>query len=102
MIVSIYGQGLPIEAPGLQIDQYIDFGLVSPGSVISRNLNIQNTGSIELTISSISLSGSDAFSINDDELTVQPGSVFGLPITFSSNESGYHYGNLNLLQMIPI
>ena len=102
LIVSIYGQGLPIEAPSLQIDHYnIDFGLVSPGAVSSRNLNIQNTGSIELTISSISLSGSEAFSVNDGQLTVQPGSVLGLPITFLSNESGYHYGDLNLVTNDP-
>ncbi len=72
-------QIITITSPGINITGNTDLGGTLPGTTISRQLYIQNTGTSTLTVSSITLSGTDAadFSV----------SGISLPITIPANGS---------------
>jgi len=75
----------------------LDYGIVALGSSANLNLVIQSTGSEELTIQQIDLSGQpSAFSFTPPALplVLLPGTELALDISFTPSQSGIHLDQL--------
>ena len=64
---------------------------MSIGSSVIEQVQVFNTGSVELNVSSLSLSSASApFSVQENSFTVAPGGTYGFDITFTPTSAGSH------------
>ncbi len=98
---EIQANGLAI-APDLTVLQsLIDFGTVDVGSGKRLSLAISNSGNMELVIDNIELDG-DAYRIASvTPLTLQPGKLFELEVTFLPTVAGDYPGSLTIESDAP-
>ncbi len=83
-------------APNLSIDQNeYDFGTVTVGNTADLQVLVKNTGTADLNITSVELSGNDAFTINQNQsecgtapYTIAAGSSCVLVLTFDPGAAG--------------
>ncbi len=83
------------DAPEIEMDQdsTIEFPLTAIGGTLSKDITIYNTGTQNLILSAVSLSGSndDQFSIlQEPDTTVAPGSSTTLTIQYAPSAEGTH------------
>ncbi len=73
--------------PHIFVDEIIDFGGVKVGKTVKKQLIIRNTGSFSLSVSNISLSGSDAFSVSDlGSFIVPENQSYSIEVSFTPSD----------------
>ncbi|MDP6417189.1 MAG: choice-of-anchor D domain-containing protein, partial [Gammaproteobacteria bacterium] len=93
--IDLLGQGMPIPQAELSLSTTsLDFGSVSIDASVTQQLQLFNSGSMELSVSSLS-STSDAFTVQVDSFMVDPGGAYGLNIQFTPTAAETYDGSLN-------
>jgi len=75
-------------------------GLVTPGTSLTRFVEVRNDGTAPLVLEPAAISGSTAFSIVSNFTTgqsVAPGETANLELAFLSNDGGIHSGSLTFV-----
>ena len=94
--VELIGQGLPIPVAIISVPAGLDFGAVTLGQSQELLLSVFNTGSADLTVSSLSVSG-DAFAVGDTTaFSIDPGSEANITVAFAPSESGLVSGQVTI------
>ena len=94
--VELIGQGLPIPVAIISVPAGLDFGAVALGQSQELLLSVFNTGSADLTVSSLSVSG-DAFAVGDTTaFSIDPGSEANIMVAFAPSESGFASGEVTI------
>ncbi|SVD45382.1 uncharacterized protein METZ01_LOCUS398236, partial [marine metagenome] len=94
--VELIGQGLPIPVATISVPAGLDFGAVTLGQSQELLLSVFNTGSADLTVSSLSVSG-DAFAVGDTvAFSIDPGSEANITVAFAPSESGFASGQVTI------
>ncbi|MEC9307377.1 MAG: choice-of-anchor D domain-containing protein, partial [Candidatus Neomarinimicrobiota bacterium] len=94
--VELIGQGLPIPVATISVPAGLDFGAVTLGQSQELLLSVFNTGSADLTVSSLSVSG-DAFAVGDTTaFSIDPGSEANITVAFAPSESGLVSGQVTI------
>lgn len=82
--------GLPLEP--------VDFGRIAVGGVAQRQMTVENTGDVDLTLTNISISGpdADAFSVVEGggPVTIPPNEQHAVTVEFSSTSGGARQAQL--------
>jgi hypothetical protein len=87
-----------ITTPYLSLPQVFDFGKAFITKTENINLQIKNEGLVDLNISAISITGTDATSFNSEQATfsVAPGTTYNLNVSFTPNEIRQYVASLNI------
>jgi len=82
--------------PSLQLaSEQVDFGIVDLGGTATLDLTITNSGDETLEITKLQTSRS-AFSVDQETLSVAPGSIASVQVTFVAKEDALYEGMLHL------
>ena len=96
--ISTEGNGIEIVDGDASpvIDDHSSFGTIINGQTISRTFTVKNTGTADLTVSQVSLSGSSAFTVTSQPAaTVSPGGSTTFTVRFSPATAGNHSASLS-------
>ena len=76
----------------------LSFETPAPNTASQQTLSVQNTGSSQITVESVSISGSSAFSVGKTALpeSLQPGQSLDVAIAFDPTTSGTFSGSLEV------
>lgn len=76
----------------------LDLGTVVPGQTSSRELTIANIGDGDLVLEQVFVTGDEGFGYEGEmPLTVPPGELETVTVTFATDSAGLHKGNLEFL-----
>ncbi len=96
---------LSVAAPSACLTTIQGFGNVQVGSFLTRNLIVTNCGNAPLTVSSVSVTGTDAASfaaLNNCSSATAPGGTCSIAITFTPSATGAANAILVLADDAPI
>jgi len=82
--------------PDIATPDSVDCGLVRISTGFARNIAVTNTGGLDLNLSGVSLSGTDAdqFTVNSYPATVSGGGVGNIVVTYHPDEADTHTATL--------
>ncbi|MBC8400426.1 MAG: PD40 domain-containing protein [Candidatus Marinimicrobia bacterium] len=86
-----WGAGIPIVAPILSVSpDSLDFGNLLVGSTSTKQVTVKNTGTADLTIDSIAISGVDSvnFGVDTTQFTLAPGDSILMDVNFTPYDTG--------------
>lgn len=97
--IALVGNGVEAPTPNISVSSSsYDFGSVTLGSTLSQTITVSNTGTADITVSSINLSGSGAseFTQTNNCSTVASGNSCSTDITFSPTFTGSKSATLTI------
>jgi len=97
IVIDVHGAGLPIPVPSILVTPgSLNFGNVSIGSESQLYLNLNNLGSGDLNVTTVSSSNPVFSVIGEIPVTLQQNENVDLLITFSSSTEGQQTGYINI------
>ena len=95
--VTLVGVGQP-STKGLAVPSALAFPSINVGSYSSQNLNLQNTGTITVTVSNVAISGANAsdFTVFNACPSIGAGSTCSLQVAFVPTAAGLRLANLTI------
>jgi photosystem II stability/assembly factor-like uncharacterized protein len=97
--INLTGRGIQLATPGITINPNpLNFGDVLINSNVSQNITIENHGTANLVISSISKSGNAAFTLSEvtTPITIAAGARRTITVQFRPTSSGSCTGTIEL------